>query len=162
MIRVAFLSICMRCLVDCADNTGNMPAAPLSLSHFSEGGLVLFRLDGDRHPEEASSDGAKLLHDREILRSIQIATPRDRATIFMAFEDGEEGARRNPIIPADCFRPRHAIRITARGTTTDHLICFVCQNFMTWTNGEMTGGGSTSDRPQAVFESYLGAATSDH
>jgi len=33
---------------------------------------------------------------------------------------------------------------------------------MTWTNGEMTGGGSTSDHPQTIFEAYLGHATSTH
>jgi hypothetical protein len=69
---------------------------------------------------------------------VQIATPHDRAKIFTAFEEGEEEARRNPITPIDCFRPRHAIRIAAKGTTTDHLICFECQNFMAWPNGEMT------------------------
>ena len=89
MLRVAVLSQCLLFIDGCTNNTGNTPAGPLSLSRFSDGEFVLFRLNGDRYPGEAKPEGAELLHGREIVQSVQIATPHDRAKIFRAFETGK-------------------------------------------------------------------------
>ena len=164
MIRVVAWSIVLAFIAGCTGDPGTgstaTPAATPAATRFGDGTFVLFRLNGDRYPGEPVAEGAELLHQWEILETLPIPTPQDRSEIFMAFEDGMEDARRNPGIPVDCFRPRHAIRIDRDGTTTDHLICFECRNFMTWTDGEMTGGGATSKRPQAVFESFLEAGAS--
>lgn len=160
MIRITAVSIGLLCLIGCSSDTEKTLTDSPTLSRFRKGEFLLLRLNGNRHPGEAVPSGTKLLHGWEILESLQIRKPRDRAKIFLAFEAGEDDARRNPGIPVDCFQPRHAIHITANGTTIDHLICFECQNFMTWTNGEMTGSGPISDHPKATFESYFDAAPS--
>ena len=67
MLRIAVLSLCLLFVVGCTDNTSNTPAAPLSLSRFSDGEFMLFRLNGDRYPGEAKPEGAELLHGWEIL-----------------------------------------------------------------------------------------------
>ena len=67
MLRIAVLSQCLLFIDGCANNTGNTPAGPLSLSRFSDGEFVLFRLNGDRYPGEAKPEGAELLHGWEIL-----------------------------------------------------------------------------------------------
>ena len=56
---------------------------------------------------------------------------------------------------SDANEPRRAMRIVQNGVTTDHLICFQCSNWMTWTDGEQTGGGDTSDRPRETFDRIL-------
>jgi hypothetical protein len=61
------LSQCLLFIDGCTNNTGNTPAAPLSLSRFSNGEFVLFRHNGDRYPGEAKPEGAELLHGWEIL-----------------------------------------------------------------------------------------------
>jgi len=67
LLRVSVLSQCLLFIDGCTNNTGNTPAGPLSLSRFSDGEFVLFRLNGDRYPGEAKPEGAELLHGWEIL-----------------------------------------------------------------------------------------------
>ena len=158
MIRFAAWSVSLLLFAGCTNDTGGPRVTSPTVARFSDGDFVLVRLNGDRYPGEPVPDGSELLHGWEIVESLPIESVHDRARIFTAFEEGEEEANRNPGIAIDCFRPRHAIRIDRDGTTTDHLICFQCRNFMTWTDGEMTGGGSMSDLPKDVFESYLDEA----
>jgi hypothetical protein len=67
LLRIAVLSLCLLFIVGCTATTDNTPAAALSLSRFSDGEFVLFRLNGDRYPGEAKPEGAELLHGWEIL-----------------------------------------------------------------------------------------------
>ena len=161
MPRILALLIAGTVLGGCAQDVRNTGAAAETPGRFSEGKFILYRLDGDRYPdvhgldEDRDADDSELLHGWHILAKCSIESVDDRNRLFTALEEGEADHRRDPGLPVDCFRPRHAIRFVDDGTTTDRLICFECRNIMIWTDGELTGGGSTSDRPAAVFESYL-------
>jgi hypothetical protein len=119
----------------------------------AEGEMVFYRLDGDHYPGDPTPPGAKLLHGHLVLKACPIDERDTRETILNAFDAGIADHRGG--VPVDCFRPRHAIRIVRNGVTTDHLICFQCSNWMTWTDGEQTGGGDTSDRPRETFDRIL-------
>ena len=49
-----------------------------------------------------------------------------------------EGIRNAPAIYMLCFTPRHAIRYTLNGRTTEFLICFECFKVQIIENGEST------------------------
>ena len=161
MSRIVALLIAASVLGGCSYDVRNTGGAAETPGRFSDGEFILYRLDGnyaqdiygvggDRHP-----DDAELLHGFGVLAKCSIESVDDRNRLFTALEEGQADARRNPALPIDCFRPRHAIRIVDDGTTTDRLICFECRNMMIVTDGKHMGGGSTSSRPAAVFDSYL-------
>jgi len=149
-----FLFACTALLGCSSESRTAVPTAQI-LDRFRTGAFILYRLNGDRYPSEPIPDGAELLHGWEILQTCSIASAGDGAQLIQALEAGQADARRNPQPSVDCFNPRHAIRTIDGETTTDRLICFECRNIMVWTNGEMTGGISTSVSPQAVFNSFL-------
>ena len=121
------------------------------------GTMTFYRLDGDRYPGDLVPPGTTLLHGHSVIKACEIADRETREEILAAFETGI--ADHQGGMPVDCFRPRHAIRIVLDGVTTDHLICFQCSNWMTWTNGERTGGGDTADAPRATFDRILDDCT---
>ncbi len=161
MPRILALLIGVIVLGGCSQDVRNTGAAAETPSRFSDGEFILYRLDGDRYPDVHGLDGdrdpndERLLHGWHVLARCSIDSIDDRNRLYAALEEGQADARRDPGRPVDCFRPRHAIRFVDDGTTTDRLICFECRNIMIWTDGELTGGGATSERPATVFDSYL-------
>lgn len=124
----------------------------------AEGSMILYSLDGDRYPGEPVPPGTTLLHGWSVIKACPIDDRRTREEILHTFEAGVEDYQGG--IPVDCFRPRHAIRIEHGGVTTDHLICFQCSNWMTWTDGlEPSGSGYTSDTGRRTFDRILQGCT---
>lgn len=119
--------------------------------------MILYALDGDRYPGEPVPPGTTLLHGWSVIKACPIDDRRTREEILDAFEAGV--ADHQGGIPVDCFRPRHAIRIEHGGVTTDHLICFQCSNWMTWTDDEQAGGGDTSDTGRRTLDRILQGCT---
>jgi hypothetical protein len=57
---------------------------------------------------------------------------------------------------ADCFEPRHRIRITAERKTTDFVICFQCNQVKILNeNRHEIGQFLIASSPQAVFDQAL-------
>lgn len=136
----------------CRQGTGMVAGAT---RNFEGVDFILYRLNGDRYPSEPVVEGMELLHGWEVLERCPVDDPAVRAELFEAFEAGQDEAREADSPPVDCYQPRHAIRIVDGDVATDHLICFQCRNFETWTGDEQTGGGALSESPRAVFDARL-------
>ena len=144
------LTTCLLTLGGCSNGKTPQVTTP---DPRADGTMTIYRLDGDRYPGDPLPPGTTLLHDHSVIKACGIADRETREQILAAFETGI--ADHQAGIRVDCFRPRHAIRIVQDGVTTDHLICFECSNWMTWTDGERTGGGDTADTSRPTFDRIL-------
>ena len=54
-----------------------------------------------------------------------------------------------------CFNPRHGIRVTSGGVTTDLLICFECKEAVVFRDGQRVADWTTGRSPQADFDEAL-------
>lgn len=88
------------------------------------------QVDDDPHPAAAKD----LLHNHRILGRAQVTDPGERAELgrlidrsTRRFADGEA--------IADCFSPRHALRVERGGVTIDILICYQCANVHVYGKG---------------------------
>jgi len=59
---------------------------------------------------------------------------------------------------ANCFNPRHGIRVTSGEVTTDLVICFECLWVEVFRAGERVGGFATRPYSEAAFDEVLIAA----
>ena len=151
------LTTCLLALGGCSNEKAPRATTP---DPRADGAMIFYRLDGDRYPGDPVPPGTTLLHGYSVIKACGIADRESREEILNAFEAGI--ADHQGGIPVDCFRPRHAIRIVQDGVTTDHLICFECSNWMSWTNDEQSGGGDTSDAPRRTFDRILDECTSSN
>jgi hypothetical protein len=67
------------------------------------------------------------------------------------------GAREKDVSPAACFEPRHGIRVTRSGTTTDFVICFACSQVQVFEGDQKKHGFLVSGAPQSTFDEVLRA-----
>lgn len=154
--RVSMKSLFAMILTTCclaAGCTNGKTAPGATADPRAAGTMTFYRLDGDRYPGDPVPPGTTLLHRYSVIKACGIADRETREEILAAFETGI--ADHQGGMAVDCFRPRHAIRIVLDGVTTDHLICFECSNWMTWTDGERTGGGDTADPSRPTFDRIL-------
>ena len=72
-------------------------------------------------PKEKPADA---FHGWEVLGKTTVKDAEVRKKLVAAFKKGVEA---NAGITADCFSPRHGIRVTRDGKTADFVICFECR-----------------------------------
>jgi hypothetical protein len=70
----------------------------------------------------------------------------------------QSGARQSDGSVYSCFNPRHAIRVTQAGVTTEFLICFECRQVEVRRDGKEVGDFPISSSRQAVFDDVLNEA----
>jgi hypothetical protein len=94
--------------------------------------------------------------ERRELGKVRISEPEARKVLLAALSRGlDEGEEM-----ADCFAPRHRIRIVRDGKTYDVTICFECGAVETYVDGELNRnyavavGGS----PEPILNAFLVAA----
>jgi hypothetical protein len=68
------------------------------------------------------------------------------------------GAEDNFGMAANCFIPRHGIRLKGSGKAVDLVICFECLSVQVFVDDKQQKGFLTSGEPQAVFDTMLKAA----
>jgi hypothetical protein len=68
------------------------------------------------------------------------------------------GARESNGSIMACFNPRHGIRVTDAGVTTDLAICFECRQVEVFQGGKMIASFPITNSPQPTFDSVLKAA----
>lgn len=108
----------------------------------------LLSIDPDR-PEQLSPD---LFHGYRVLGTTIISEPGARAQLTDALRGGVKsifGTRNN------CFTPRHGIRVTSGGITTDILICFECQQARVFIGEQSVADWMTDRSPQPTFDRVL-------
>jgi hypothetical protein len=84
--------------------------------------LELYSLDPD--PLKRSEETSSTFHHFQILGSTVVTDVKKRQKIV---SDVEYGIKKHDGQSAMCFNPRHGIRATSNGTTTDLVICFECR-----------------------------------
>ncbi|HYE20506.1 MAG TPA: hypothetical protein VEA69_18810 [Tepidisphaeraceae bacterium] len=57
-----------------------------------------------------------------------------------------------------CFTPRHGIRVTRGGVTTDFVNCFECRKVQVWLADQKIAFFLVSEAPEAVFDEVLTSA----
>jgi hypothetical protein len=91
-------------------------------------------------------------HHHRILGSVSIADLTIRQKLNAALQ---AGARESNGTAMACFNPRHSIRVTHAGITTEFLICFECRQVQVWRNGKIIASFLTSPSPEPVFDDVL-------
>ena len=117
--------------------------------------MTLYALDG-HWPEGKPLPPGQALYGYPVLGKVDVPDAATRRRLALAFAD----AVSRPVVPNNCFWPRHALRVVRGGATTDRLICFECHNYDRWVNGErdfdLTQPIAPSARP--AFDAVLSAA----
>ena len=94
-------------------------------------------------------------HGHEILGQTIITDSATRERLNEAFQSG---ARANDGTMMACFNPRHGIRVTHAGVTTDFVVCFECRQVQVWRGNQKVAFFLVSDSPQPVFDNVLKSA----
>lgn len=90
----------------------------------------------------------------KVLGSTTVTDPAVRTRLITAFKQGVQASDGTV---AGCFNPRHGIRVTTKGVTTEFVICFECLQVQVNSGG--TGSSFlTTASPQVVFNEVLDAA----
>ena len=113
--------------------------------------LTLYSIDGrDFKPGEEPQTEEKF-HGYPVLGRVTFYDSEKRKEIFTALQTGISGSDGTM---AACFWPRHAIRTSKNGNTTDYVICFECLQ-LTIFSGSSTKTEPTTSKPQSVFNKEL-------
>ena len=93
----------------------------------------------------------KVFYGYPILGKVEIVPPQERIKLLNAFA---KGVRESSGDAANCFNPRHGIRIVTETSTNDFVICFECLQVQAY---GFNGGQffSTGSSPGIVFNSFL-------
>jgi hypothetical protein len=100
-------------------------------------------------PYEATPDNN--FHGWRVLGKVSIAEESTRKRLVAAFKGGINAAEEG----ADCFDPRHGIRVNFDGQVADFVICFDCGNVEVYLGDKKQDGFSTTDTPQPAFDEVL-------
>lgn len=102
-------------------------------------------------PERADAPSPDLFHDYRVLGKTVITDRATRARLDKALRGGVKRA----FSRVRCFSPRHGIRVTTGGQTTDIVICFECAQVQVWNGSQRIADWDTGASPQPVFDNVL-------
>jgi hypothetical protein len=94
-------------------------------------------------------------YGHEILGRTVIHDAATRERLNEAFQSGVRASDGGMMA---CFNPRHGIRVTHKGVSTDFVICFECRQVQVWRGGRKIAFFLVSDSPQPVFDDVLKSA----
>jgi hypothetical protein len=105
-----------------------------------------------RRPDSASPND---FHRYRVLGKTSVTDPSTRTRLNESLRKAVE-----PIYTSlpKCFNPRHGVRVTHAGQTTEFLICFECHQARLWQDGGPAGHWVTDGTPKALFDAVLRAA----
>jgi hypothetical protein len=93
-----------------------------------------------------------LFHGFRVLGQTVVSDSGKRRELNRALHRGAKSMFAN--LPR-CFNPRHGIRVTRAGRTTDFLICFECQQVEVRVGDQLVADWLTDDSPQPEFDQVL-------
>jgi hypothetical protein len=127
---------------------GELPA-PLQAALEKGGEFHLFSI---RPARVEKTDGAIHFHGWEVIGRTSIRDEEKRKKLVGVLKKGVE---ENQGIGAACFRPRHGIRITEAGKTTDFIICFECFQVQVMVDGLPQKAVLVTRTPEPAFNEAL-------
>ena len=84
----------------------------------------------------------------KILGRLALTDPKSRAIAVSAFTEAIQAADIHFI--AMCFRPRHALRVTANGKVFDFIICYECGRLKLFQDGVLVGAIGIPSAPEPL------------
>lgn len=135
-------------LIPLAAIAGELPA-PLQAALEKGGEFHLFSI---RPARVETTPGALHFHGWEVIGRTSIRDEDQRKKLVAAFENG---VKENQGIGAACFRPRHGIRISEPGKTTDFIICFECFQVQVVVDGLPQKAVLVTRTPEPAFNEAL-------
>jgi hypothetical protein len=129
-----------------ADVIEKIPAEKIKLFLYS-----LNPNDHRRYDRKFSENSDESFHWMPVLGHIEIASTQEKVNLLKAFSSG---VRENDGMVANCFEPRHGIRIISETSTNDFVICFKCLSVEVY-GFNSSHGFLTSSTPDATFNSLL-------
>lgn len=135
-----------------ADGAGDnrIPDEALAILEQAEH-LTVFSVD----PVFPKTKPREALHGWRVLGQVEVADAGTRARLVTALKRGVEEHRGEMM---RCFIPRHAVRATHGGKTTDIVICFECYNARVYVDGRQLPGFLVAQSPEPVFTRALAGA----
>ena len=112
----------------------------------------VYSLDPDRLALESDEKG---LHGFRVLGQTTVKDMNSRKKMIAALNTGV--AKHDGSV-ADCFNPRHGIKVAIDGETHEFVICFECHQVQWYIDGNETKGFLISKSPQPTFDKILKAA----
>ena len=141
-------------LLSSCTRSKDIPPAPLAALRSAE----TFELLAIDPLLTSVNESAPQFHGHDILGHTSVTDPTTRTRLIEALRTA---ARQSDGSVASCFNPRHAIRVTHAGVTTDFLICFECRQVEVFTD---SAGSTSTDRflidnsAQPTFDAVLKSA----
>jgi len=114
--------------------------------------LTVYSLDPGEDKKEP--DEKKGFHGWKVLGMTTIKDAKTRARIVAAVAKGLDDSDGTA---AKCFNPRHGLRATVDGKTSDVVICFECLQ-MSFHTDDKPKTETTTRSPEKVFDEVLTAA----
>ena len=133
--------------IGCGSSNSLPPAVDQALSDSSS--FVLLSLNPD--PRAAPTEG-KRIHQWNVLGEAVVNDPSTRYKLIAALRAGV--AENNGEV-ADCFNPRHGIRVTDDGKIHELVVCFECYQIRWYADGEMVKTTLVTGSPQSTFDQVL-------
>lgn len=113
--------------------------------------LTLYSIDGNDYRPGEEPKTNESFHGYPVLGKVEVKDPENREAIIAALRKGiadSDGTM------AKCFWPRHAIRTSENGKTTDYVVCFECLQLRIHADNATTIE-ATTDAPQPFFNKHL-------
>ena len=109
--------------------------------------MTLISVDGTYYrgwrDEDGSAMRGEVFHQFPVIDKLQIDDPQDREGIMSAIQLGvDEGET-----PAECFYPRHGLRIITNETTIEYNICFECSHLEVYVDSIQVRKSTISQSP---------------
>lgn len=110
-----------------------------------------FDLDEEESDQGTPPSKDSGLHGHTLLGSTLLIGDARQIALGAVFAgiDGSDGS------VADCFEPRHALRVEHGGETFEIVLCFECLSMRTYRNGERVGSALTSEEPGGALNAIL-------
>jgi hypothetical protein len=105
-------------------------------------------------PQKPKTPPADAFHGFPVLGRTPIDDPATRKRLIDALR---AGAQDGNIPPATSFKPKHVIRVTSAGTTTDFIVSFATSQVQIFVDDLEKNGFLVSPSPQPTFDEVLRA-----
>ena len=107
--------------------------------------------DSRRFEGKLPENSNKSFHQFPILGSVEIAQTQEKTNLLGALA---KGVRESDGFLANCFDPRHGLRVISKSATNDFVICFSC--LQVEAHGFSAGKNFlTTSSPQPIFNKVL-------
>ena len=104
------------------------------------------------HPEQKKDAPKEAFHNWRVLGKTTVKDADTRKKLLDALANG---AKDNDGKVADCFNPRHGIRVKTGDKTIDLVICFECYQTEIYVADKKAGGYNTERSPQPALDKVL-------